>query len=242
LNGLVVLGATGEIASNVLGLCFKENTFDKYFLYARNSEKLNKVKEENRNEKIHCITYEMESGYDIAKLSTEDQLHDIEEIILLMIAYTINPIEEIGLFGSERIKKNINVNVFSQVTFIDYFCGMAKKNNIKLKVVFMDSGAAYNPINSWSLYCSSKAYMSMYLRCLQKEQGIPVVLFEPGVIDTSMQKIIRESSCNVFDRVDEFIGYKEKDMLNKPSVVAEQIYKRYLLNWTAFDIKERIET
>lgn len=238
MNGLVILGATSEIGSHVLDLCLKENTFSRYFLYARNVKKLNIQGE--KSDKIVCIPYEMGIGDNISMLSKEIIVQDMKEITILMLAHTIYPIEEIGLMGVERIRENINTNVFSQVTFVDYFCALAKENGISLKVIYIDSGAAYAPINGWSLYCSSKAYMSMYMQCLQKEQGIPTVLFEPGVIDTAMQETIRTSNCKAFDRIDEFREYKEKGMLNSPAMVAGQLYERYLKQWTAVEIKEKI--
>lgn len=63
-------------------------------------------------------------------------------------------------------------------------------------VVNISSGAAHNPLEGWTAYCTSKAGLFMLTRCLARDygdKGIRVYGFGPGVVDTEMQVQIRAS-------------------------------------------------
>jgi NAD(P)-dependent dehydrogenase (short-subunit alcohol dehydrogenase family) len=56
-------------------------------------------------------------------------------------------------------------------------------------IVNLSSGAAHNPVDGWSAYCTSKAAVHMFSRCLAAEygdKGIRVHDFIPGVVGTDM--------------------------------------------------------
>ena len=72
-----------------------------------------------------------------------------------------------------------------------------------------------------------------------EDQDYKVVSFDPGVMDTGMQKQIRETEKHVFDQVDQFISYKEEKQLVSPSVVAEQLIERYISDWKASKAREK---
>ena len=57
-------------------------------------------------------------------------------------------------------------------------------------IVNLSSGAAHNPMEGWSAYCSSKAALKMLTACVDKdfgEKGVRAFGFAPGVVDTGMQ-------------------------------------------------------
>lgn len=56
-------------------------------------------------------------------------------------------------------------------------------------IINLSSGAAENPVEGWSAYCTSKAGLNMFTRCLAAEygpRGIRVHDFIPGVVGTDM--------------------------------------------------------
>lgn len=235
-KALVVLGATGAIGRNITNYCEKENLYNKYFLYGRDETKLELLKEINPKA-IDTFIFDMEEKPLSMEIASEAFCFNQIDIVLL--SFTIEPIERIGSMNMETVRKNINVNILSQINFIENFVRGAQAAKSVIKLIFIDSGAAYRPINGLSLYCSSKAYMDMYLQCVAKENSFQLVLFEPGVIDTGMQEKIRQSDPKVFDQVEEFINYKETGKFHSPEDVASQIVNRYLKKWTATDMKER---
>ena len=71
-------------------------------------------------------------------------------------------------------------------------------------IVNVSSGAAHNPLEGWSAYCSAKAGLAMLTRGVAQEhaaQGIRVFGFQPGTTDTDMQVIIRASGVNPISKI-----------------------------------------
>jgi NADP-dependent 3-hydroxy acid dehydrogenase YdfG len=72
-------------------------------------------------------------------------------------------------------------------------------------VLTVSSGAAHNPMEGWSHYCSSKAGAAMLTRCLDMEtrdQGIRAMGLSPGTVATEMQVLIKESGINPVSQLD----------------------------------------
>lgn len=162
-----------------------------------------------------------------------------EEIILILAASSIKPIDGIGSLGAD-IFQNISTNVVSQVNIVNAVVRCAQTRDLSIRIVQFDSGAAYRPIGGWSLYCSSKAYMSMFLQTLAVEhRDYKIVLFDPGVVDTNMQKYIRETESDSFIIRDTFKGYKEKGQLHAPADIARFVAERYVDAWKAESLKEK---
>ena len=71
-------------------------------------------------------------------------------------------------------------------------------------IVNISSGAAHNPMEGWSAYCSGKAGVYMLTRATALEaggRGVRVYGFAPGVVDTDMQVTIRASGINEVSRI-----------------------------------------
>lgn len=73
-------------------------------------------------------------------------------------------------------------------------------------IVNLSSGAAHTAIDGWSAYCSSKAAVNMFSRCLAAEygdKGIRVHDFIPGVVGTDMLNGAQAKFDNVIARLDD---------------------------------------
>ncbi|NML44269.1 SDR family oxidoreductase [Ramlibacter sp. G-1-2-2] len=71
-------------------------------------------------------------------------------------------------------------------------------------IVNISTGAAHNPREGWSAYCSSKAGLAMLTRCAALEYGPRGILaygLAPGLVDTEMQVRIRGSGMNEISQV-----------------------------------------
>ena len=93
------------------------------------------------------------------------------------------------------------VNIEVNLTAAFYVIQQALPHMIKNggTIVNLSSGAAHNPMEGWSAYCSGKAGVAMLTRCVDKEyaeHGVRIFGFAPGVVDTGMQGSIRESGIN----------------------------------------------
>ena len=72
-------------------------------------------------------------------------------------------------------------------------------------ILTISSGAASNPLEGWSAYCSSKAGAAMLTRCADvegREQGIRAIGLSPGTVATRMQTEIKASGVNKVSQLD----------------------------------------
>ncbi|MDX1651982.1 MAG: SDR family NAD(P)-dependent oxidoreductase [Brumimicrobium sp.] len=93
-------------------------------------------------------------------------------------------------------------------------------------VVFISSGAAQRPVPSWAAYCSSKAAIDMFAQTLAAEidelnKNTRVYSIAPGIVDTNMQKSIRNSEERNFSGKQHFVQLKENNELRSPQEVAK---------------------
>ncbi|QQA43069.1 SDR family oxidoreductase [Pelagovum pacificum] len=66
-------------------------------------------------------------------------------------------------------------------------------------IITVSSGAAHNPVDAWSAYCSGKAGAFMLTRMADaeyREKGIRVLGLSPGTVATDMQRAIKASGAN----------------------------------------------
>ena len=72
-------------------------------------------------------------------------------------------------------------------------------------IITVGSGAAYNPLEGWAAYCTSKAGALMLGRVADVEtrgHGVRVLSLSPGTVATDMQHRIRESGINAVSQLD----------------------------------------
>lgn len=99
------------------------------------------------------------------------------------------------------------------------------------RVLHISSGAAHFPVTGWAPYCVSKAGLSMLARCWQTEcPEIASASVMPGIVDTSMQAVVRESDHLAPEKRLFFQTLKSKNQLVSPETVAS------FLSWLLLDI------
>lgn len=140
---------------------------------------------------------------------------------------TVNTLENIT---PDAINYTIKVNLIAPLILSSLFIKLSKGWQCKKKIINISSGAAINPYQSWSLYCSSKAGVDMMTKVLSKEQkeiknGVKIVSIYPGIVDTDMQEKARNTPKENFKSVQRFIDFYEHGDLYTPKQVAEKIYK-----------------
>ena len=90
----------------------------------------------------------------------------------------------------------------------------------------ISSGAARSAYAGWSAYCAGKAAvdrMSESIALEEQENGLRVHAVAPGIIDTDMQTMIRESSPEQFPRVQKFLDLKAKEGFSSTAFVADRL-------------------
>lgn len=140
------------------------------------------------------------------------------DLIYINNAASIKPIKNIGNFQSDEISQFMNLNVVNPIKIVN---DLLRVNPGSFQVINISSGAARNPIQGWSLYCSSKAALEMYINVASLENPeMNFINIDPGVMDTGMQENIR--NCEFKDR-DKFLELKKENKLRDPINVANEI-------------------
>lgn len=105
-----------------------------------------------------------------------------------------------------------------------------------LRIVNVSSGAAQQAIPGLGAYCSSKAGLRMAGMVLAAELESPlrntpaprdtrILSYEPGVVETPMQRSAREASPDDFPWVGIFLGFKEQGIVVEPDRPAADIVR-----------------
>lgn len=137
-------------------------------------------------------------------------------------AGTIDPICRLETLHIEQWRKNWMTNVEAPLFLTQALLPQLENG----RVLNIGSGAAYFPITGWASYCVSKAALSMVTRMWQQEsKDIAVASVMPGIIETNMMKIIRNSNEMDNEKSTFFHNLKEKNQLLSPEVVS------YFLCW-----------
>lgn len=118
-------------------------------------------------------------------------------------AGVIEPIARIAESDPAAWARNIEINLIGAYNVIRAVLPpmMARGGGT---IVNVSSGAAHNPLEGWSAYCSGKAALAMLTRSIALEygsQGIRVFGFQPGTTDTDMQVVIRASGVNPISQI-----------------------------------------
>lgn len=152
-----------------------------------------------------------------------------EEIIFVNNAAGILPVEKIGKLDVSQSISTINLNFVTPMLIANMLFSLESS---RIKIINVTTGAAFHPIEGWSIYCSTKAGAKMFFDVLstqiKDDNRHSVYQVDPGSIDTNMQHSIRNSDRNIFPRLDEFIAYKDSNQLKSPYEAAYKIVKDYL--------------
>lgn len=196
-------------------------------LLARPSENLNSA----TNEVQSHSSASFQTPCDLADpTSVADAVRHLLENVdrldgLIHNAGTISPIKPMLRATGDDWARSIQVNLIGvqQLT-----AGLAPliEGEHRVRVSTISSGASLRPLGSWSAYCTAKAGLDMWARCLAHEgadDNISAIAVAPGIVDTGMQSDIRSAVEDDFPLKSTFVGYHANGDLTNPADVAEQL-------------------
>lgn len=206
----------------------------------------------NSNCKVEYIEFDLTCLEEIENLIktifTKINSEDAESISLINNAGVLHPIKPIGKALSSDIIDNIGLNAIAPMILTSEFINHTEGLDCQRIIVNISSGAGKNPYFGWGCYCSSKAAIDMFTRCVGIEQRntsnpVKIISFSPGIIDTDMQSEIRQSKNEDFELVERFIKYKEEGSLRSADFVAQKVLELIdngVESGKLYDIKELI--
>ena len=235
MKTIILTGSTGGLGQALVEALVDDKDLELVCLY-RNAQKYEDI---FRKCKESISGYMIQENDDFSGLSKfiDNKNNDV---VLILNAFSISPIKHVGDYSSKEIEDFIYGNLTRNILLINAVVKICKMNELNLRIINLDSGAADYPLQGWGNYCSAKAYINSFLSVIMAENlNIQIVSFDPGVMDTGMQAVIRATDKKVFDKVDTFISYKVGHKLHKPIDVAQQINKRYIKSWSTETMREK---
>ncbi len=169
----------------------------------------------------------------------------LQELIVVSNAGMLEPIGQTSSKSYSDLLKNMNTNFVSAILVLTEMITKFQAAACRKVIINISSGAALKGRAGWSLYCAAKAGMENFIRALALEQQaqlqpfIPINI-DPGVMDTEMQALIRETSPADFPDVELFVQRKNQGLLVPPEKVAAAILR--ILEQTSLSFGERYET
>ena len=159
---------------------------------------------ENKN--FTFTTIDLSNLQEVQKLQFPD--FDVTSNILLVNnAATIGSILPLDKKETTDIINEYHLNLITPTLLSRKFISTYTANQ-KL-IIHIGSGAANSPIPFWSTYCATKSALDMLTKVITEEKHKNLTVFSvyPGVVDTNMQKEIRESDANSFPLHQKFVDY-----------------------------------
>ncbi|KAK5938907.1 hypothetical protein PMZ80_009099 [Knufia obscura] len=139
---------------------------------------------------------------------------------------TLGQVRRIADLEMQDWQDCFQTNFFSCAIAAKYAIPELRKTNGR--IIITSSGAASNGYTTWGIYGATKAAQNHLALTLKAEEpDITTVAIRPGMVDTDMQKAIREEHKDKMDPEDmkKFIGAFEEGKLVKPEqcghVIAE---------------------
>ena len=148
-----------------------------------------------------------------------------EYLGLINNAGTLHPIGPLGKYDVDDYRQNLEINYVSPTLITHLFIQKTQNMPVEKRVIFISSGAAKKAYHGWSHYCSTKAGINMLMETAALEQEsmeypVKLAAFNPGRIETDMQKLIRQQSPEDFPKVDDFIASKTDGRMGSPKQMA----------------------
>ena len=146
------------------------------------------------------------------------------DVLLVNNAATIGTIVPFNKKKAQDIINEYQLNLITPTLLNQKFISTYKKNSKLL--VNIGSGAANNPIPSWSTYCATKAGLDMLTQVIAEEnhENLTVFSVHPGIVDTNMQKNIRETKPDLFPLLSKFTSYYNNNELENTENAAKKLY------------------
>jgi benzil reductase ((S)-benzoin forming) len=120
---------------------------------------------------------------------------------------------------SDHVDVNLKGTLFGSKTFVRH----VREREGTGVLVNMTSGAARTVYEGMAVYCATKAAVDMATRVIAREEGphgVMAYAVAPGVVDTGMQVLMRETPIERLPSANRFVALKEAEAFNSPDWVA----------------------
>ena len=134
------------------------------------------------------------------------------------------PLETLAHSRAEDWRYNIEVNLIGPA-----YLSMAAIPALRRhrgRIINVSSGAAHHIIEAASAYCAAKAGLNQFTRVLAAEESeLTIIAVRPGVVDTSMQSLLRKLGPAKMppEQADYYLNLKASGQLEPAAVPARSV-------------------
>ena len=177
-----------------------------------------------RHKNFHFNQIDLSSVQNLESINFP-KVEEGEHVCLINNAGEIGQIDKFGNKKTNDIINEFNLNTVAPSILSNSFIRSYQDQSNHPIIINISSGAALRPIESWGTYCQSKAALDMLTKILNQEHNsIKAYSIYPGVVDTEMQKKIRDTDIEKFALKDVFVEYFRNNELVDPKIISKKIY------------------
>lgn len=125
-----------------------------------------------------------------------------------------------------ELARTLTINVAMPLWLMGFVL-KRRPRGAELRVLNVSSGAAHRAVPGLAAYCASKAALrnAGMAVAAEVEEGLAIYAYEPGLVDTDMQREAREQTPEGFPSVALFRQYHAEGRLAAPDLPAADIVK-----------------
>jgi benzil reductase ((S)-benzoin forming) len=141
-------------------------------------------------------------------------------------AGVLEPIMPLRDIESREYSRHLEVNVLGVFHGTGAYVRHLRRVGEGGVLVNVSSGAGRRGYAGWSAYCAAKAAVDRMTECValeERDHGLRAYAVAPGIIDTDMQALIRETPRERFPLVDRFLELKRQNAFTTPERVAAEL-------------------
>ena len=156
------------------------------------------------------------------------QQSDWASLTLINNAGVIPQIAPLSALATADLRNALRVGLEAPMALTGVFLAATDGWTIPRKVLNVSSGLGRRPMASQAAYCTAKAGMDAYARCVALEEalkphGARIVSLAPGVIDTDMQVQLRTADASAFPDLGNFQGLHQEGKLSSPAEAGAKV-------------------
>ncbi|CAK3817434.1 probable dehydrogenase [Lecanosticta acicola] len=214
---ILLTGASRGIGLSIAKFLLSQPANHNLVLIARTTQPLHDLESTYGKNRIAILTGDL-SEFDLAQKAIDLAKDRFQRLDAVIVNHgVLDPVKRLSDCTAEEWRKSYDVNFFSAVALSRAALSLLRESNGT--ILFTSSGAAGNAYPTWGAYGSSKAALNHLAGTIaNEEKDIVSIAIRPGVVDTEMQRDIREKHSGSMDPKDaaKFKELKETGGLLKP--------------------------
>ncbi|KAF2444867.1 NAD(P)-binding protein [Karstenula rhodostoma CBS 690.94] len=198
----------------------------KLVLVSRTASSLTQLRDQYGADNVEVVAGDL-SDFNISTKAVEVANERFGRVDGLIVNHgSLDPVKKIADSSPEEWSKAFDTNVFSAIALIQAALPSLRKT--QGRIILTSSGAAVGAYQGWGAYGAGKAVLNHFALTLAVEEpDVTTISIRPGVVDTEMQREIRELHNKAMSEKDaaKFAGLKTDGGLLKPEQPGHVIAK-----------------